>query len=470
MTSQLTPPTLANAESLQPPDDPLGLHAWAVESGIQPSLAVVLCGSLLSNLAAHTLVFDQANGLAGLPGPNLAADSSDSILRRAVASLVAPLEIAQRQLTQGSREFSLNTVDQIFHGCEMGMTSLATPLKLLEPNTGDMLLTNGAQGMLNEALKSGTRADHYENLVRPRFMICGGTLPDPEKSLGDFHHATCLAAVCNQHLPSDDRARRQRVDELDQFLDGSEVRVKGKSAVNQVTATLRGIFTFGSSDINWLLDHRRDFLDKFILVGTDARSADQPYDETRAHDFYRRFRQAALHILACRRASASSSAYFTQAQARAEFMSARHSFILESGAYSVAITTLPDLAAWTLLQLAGRNPPEHLIVREAMSTAREVRDRALRTIRLHDQARESRQKLELGSKIVERLRAKGPVKRRELMRGFNNQRLETQEPIIQNLIANQVVKEDSERRLELGPVPFSRLTAADFLNENQLLS
>ena len=471
MTSQLTNNNiLAAGKPAEPVDDPLGLHDWAALNGIQPSLAIAVSGSLLANLAGHSLFFDGFYGLSGMQATSLVASCSDPLLRRAASTLTAHLDVMQRRLIQGSREFSVAAIDQVFHGNEMGVGETASQLKPLDANAPVDCLESTPIDMLGLAAASGTRADHYENLVRPRFMIRDGTPNNLAKTLADFNHGTCLAACTPVLLSNDDRQRQKRVDDLAQFLGGSDVEVTSKSSVKRVTATMRGILTFTPTDLKWLLDHRRDFLDQLVLVSADAPAAAQPFDESRASAFQARFRSSATHILACRRAGSPYGLKFNQQAARAEFLASRLSFIIESAACPPAITTLPDLAAWTLLSLSGGNPPEHQIVRQAMTCARDIRDQAIRMLKAHDQARAARQRLEHGLKMVARLQDKGPVKRRELVRGFSDQRLEIHEPVIQTLICCKVMKEDSDRRLDLGPVPASRLTADDFINCDILLS
>lgn len=318
------------------------------------------------------------------------------------------------------------------------------------------------EALLETALNAGTRADHYENLVRPRFMIAGATPAEPSRALAEFNAGACLLAGAREFLPAGERQRHQRVDDLARFIEGAEVQITGKSPVRRIAATMRGIFVFQPADIDWLLDNRRDFLRQTIPVGTDVLPVDRGLDWDLAAGFRRRFARAAVHTLACRRAVAPSAAGFSQSMARAEYQAARLEFLMESTACPPAIATLPDLAAWTLLRLWDRFP-EQQVVKLALSAARDIRDRSIRMFLAHDQAGESRQRLEAGLKMVQRLIEKGPLKRRELVRGFADQRLELHQPVIDVLLNAGIIAEDADRLLRIGHVPVSNLTANQFI-------
>jgi len=139
-----------------------------------------------------------------------------------------------------------------------------------------------------------------------------------------------------------------------------------------------------------------------------------------------------------------------------EFISRRLKFQAEVEAAGEpvlrALASLPTVLAWGIARMLSTGSDEQIdkaIIGHAIIHSRhvlvqmrgriaEIRDRQRRAAVDRHAAR-----------MLDRLRVRGPLTRRELVRGFDCQRSEVHEPVIRSLIEQGLVREDG-RRLLLG--------------------
>jgi len=444
-----------------PAGDPLGHEAWAAELGIAPATALVLGAVTLAHLAGPTLQWDHGSGLAGKRLPGLLGAESDSLLRNALGRLTADLRVKQARLLQASLEFTEAEVERVFLAGLAGDSELE---RLRWPARDGSSLENSPDMRLLRMLQHGDRARLRDNLLRPVFMVDSLPSGPLDPLLRNCNHGACFLAGAVEMLPPGPGRRNQRIDEFIRFMDGAITESRRAPTERLRQVTLNGVFLFGQADIRWLLEHRRDFLRRLVPVFSAPPGPDDPIrlDPDKAHTFEKAFIKAAVLVLAQRRAHAPSVAAFRSDGAARDFRLRRRRHLLQSANAPADCTALPDLLMWFLLWLAPKAAEEEL-VGLAIDTAATLHRSACRAYVQQADRQAGLKRRSNALKMLDRIVRHGPMKRRELVRIFDRQKLTFHAPVIDALLAGGFLREDGDRMLHLGPVPSSRLTADQLL-------
>jgi hypothetical protein len=376
----------------------------------------------------------------------------------------------QQRLLQGSQEFPRAAVDEEFHKVPLAGNAMFEELKKFQtPPTG--YFDAQPEHRLDQMLALGARTIHRENLVHPLFLLESLPSGPLEPLLASCNHGHGFLTGATEQLPADKSIRNRRLDDLIRLIDGVVIQPAQPSVIRAKTLKLGGLFRFRQQDLHWLFDHRRDVLRKLVPVSSDPPSPDEPFEPNPgvAREFQSRFTEAAVLILARRRAFEPTGPGFTSEEARRDYMIRRRQHLVLSASDPVNLTSLPDLLMWFLL-LVGQNEANELtLVDLAIRSTETLRREACRTFVLHDQMELGRTRHESALKMLRRIADKGPQKRHMLVRIFPKHSLEIHGPVISSLIANGFIKEDAKRLLHLGSRPATKLNLGDLIgnSENQ---
>lgn len=457
-----------------PPADPLGLEAWAASRGLGSHTALAIVSSILSAVAGNMFRFDLPASCIGAPGINLAGVDNDSFVAMGIADLTNVLAVAQRRLVGKAREFSVEEIDSAmfqerpaYHKRDF-LERLGTPAL-----TAFGIEDHSLENRMDKDMETSDQALCYERLVRPTFMFTGSLPADLTAALGGCHESRGLAAGCFESLPDAGSKRHRRVSDIISHLNGvSFTRESRKIRINesQETAYLRGVLLFPQPHFDWLIAERRDLLTNAIPITSSATAVghEPQVDEILAARFLHRFQMEVRHALASRRSHSAVSSMFHSEAPTVEFLRRQRAFLreLQTVPESCRLSEaakLPATMAWTLLGLAGKADLDDHIIETVFAAAHRLHADAVRMFREHDQADVAAQRLTVARKLAKRLTKLGPLKRRELVRGLDQQALRIHEPVIRVLIEMGIFIETPDRVLEIGITPLASLSAAQLI-------
>lgn len=464
--------TAAAVATVAPGEQPVGpsdLSHWAAFNGLTDHDALVMIAAVLCGLGNGLPSLTLGNGNQVVEPLSLVVPTGNHVHAALEEVIGSGLRI-QQILVQRSRGLPLARVEAAYHS-ELAGGSNAELLESLEREPTHAMPPSAESCLVND-IQSGYRDRVFENVVRPA-MITSGSLPEGlAEQLPDYHGGSMLAAPGHVRLATDPRRRQDRTDELVRFAEGCEVpsiELHRKTPGCSDRVRLCGILAMPSADMRWLLENRRDFYQTFIpWIPLPRYGNATEIDLNKVTGFGRGVARAALLVIARRRAFQCLHAGFEGTADAAGFLLETHSFrrdcaqLGESRPLASPERILPALT-WTSIMLGLAGTAEQSVGSVIRGASRHLAGGAIQFFDQADRDAVASARLRLASKITERLSKKGPVKRRELVRGFTKQSVGLFNPVIHILVTHSVLRENRDGVLELGVVPVSRISRDHFL-------
>lgn len=425
------------------------LNDWATRQGVDGDLALLICACAAAHAAGPRLVFEGRTEFDHLPAPTLIAEAGYTGFYQAVRAAIEPLLAIQR--------------DRIAqHGEPDEKVFRKPPMSLPEKINAEILsdgcrffphLRNPARDLVPDKQPAGP----------VRFVLEGALPAEPVEFLKRCHLYSALSVAEIEKLPVSRRSREARLGRI----------VRAVSGYHRGLISIRGFMRFTREDLDWMLANDRDLI--HMTLPFDVQEAPRPVppvDQTDEQPAFARFHEATLRrLIDLRFTRAECDADFRSAGARRmhttapgptpmDFRSAEaHHWFQKlreryrSEDYLVAhvdkmCLILPDLFAWYALQLAqsaGLDIDEQELAGHAIAAARRLRRQVAGFYDRHEAVRRARQRLALAPKLVARMRSLNrPCKRRDLARGFDNQRLDRLDPPIDRLVKIGVFSQNAK--------------------------
>jgi len=414
------------------------LHQWGARHGVDGDLALLICASVAAHLAGPKLGFRGTDLLEGSAPPTLIAAAEDLGVRQATAASMESLNSFQQAMTHKARGLSrkaLNAAMDFQDGCARNHVE-----ELSHESNHHWSCTEPLAIELHPCLRHA----RYEALVRPQFMLDTAVPKNPAEALSVYHLGSALACGAVELLPKSKRAREARVDTLTSVIRGVRVKANNPRSVSREgTGSIRGILLFMRADLEWLINHRPDFMLQTVpiqsLAGHPVHCSDSEPNDARIFDFLRY--DTLGTILERRRYFRVCGGGMNNPAADDLFLSMRKAYREETAAIDYPVTAtaaFPDLLMWYLLALEETYEiriDRDVMLSVAFQSARNLRHRVIAFHERREMTLQARERLELAAKLIERMRHLGrPCKRRELVRGLNSQRLDVVAPVIDSLV------------------------------------
>ncbi len=381
---------------------------------------------------------EQAHGVPGaahLPAPTLIAEAGHTGFYQVVRAATEPLLAIQRDLIGQHGE----PPERAFRKPAMGLVEKMMAEMDLQYARFCHHLGNPARDLDPDTQPAGP----------VRFVLEGALPAKPVEFLKRYHLYNAVSVGEIETLPRSNRSRDSRLSRI-------YAAVKG---YRQGRISIRGFMRFSREDLDWMMVNDSNLIDNTLPF--DDPEAPRPVPLTdhgvEKPEFAGLHQTVLQRIVDLRFARAECDLDFRSAQAEQRFQKLREAYRAEH--YAVAhmgtmTLVLPDLFVWYVLQLAasaGLDIDEQELAGRAIDTARRMRRRVAGFHDRHEAVKRARECLALATKLVARMRRLGrPCKRRDLVRGFDDQLIDRHGPLIDRLIEIRVF---SQNRKWLCPGP-----------------
>lgn len=464
-----------NALAAVAPENPVAkplerppISHWAELYGLQDEDALVLAAAVLAGLA-NGMGRLNVRGARVSVEPLVLVTSSDSRALSALGKVTGAIPQIQKLLIQKSRAQSVDRIREAYVDKPTGWRD--SPLGILSSESdASSLGWEDAGSKLHRDIITGDRDRAFEKFTRPS-IIQGGTLAENLAGrLPMYHLGSMLCAPGVVRLPSDKRKRDERVSELMRCAQGLEtdsIPLHRLTPGDQEHVRLCGIVAMPPSDLRWLLERRRDFFEVFVpwLPGPRA-SCSGDFDLGAALGFERCLTRTAKAVFAARRECFSYQVGVDDHGAANSFWTRTRGFRTAcAGLGEERPISVPDRFMPALAWAAGisiEKPDDAWLVSAAYEAARHLAGSALHFYDRADLEALAAGRLRLARKVVARIAKSGPIKRRELVRGFARQSLDLFTPVLDILTSLGVIREDGNL-LEIGSIAPGMLEHAHFL-------
>jgi hypothetical protein len=450
-----------------------GIEALARNAGASADDLLGLLSFILCGLAGSEAWLGGAESGSPLAKLDLLVRRRDETLLRMAGQLVARVRGLNRALASGMQDFSPGVVDLLRRGAYAG----GREAKYADPEDTDKArkrltgrledLGSHAESLLQDLSQVG-EATRVEALLHPQFLLESVRCRELEVALDQCHQRTALVVG----LKTDStRAGSEPARDLRGLLDLME----GLATPRWEPATARSrvmplkahvLLEAGDDDLSLMARLLPQMPGRFLWLSSDGikHAGNRADEETAAAaDLMEGFVEAAMEILRLRRAGETVSfgiadelrdtAAYDRVMARYRRwigrLGVRHR--VDPGP---AAGELPGLLCFGLGFLSRKLPAGDFsakaLIAEAFRSARRLARRHCCELSLFINAERVEQQMELALRIVGNLEDKGPLSRRELARGFSEQRWERFAPVVGVLVRFGVLAWREDGKLAAG--------------------
>ena len=405
------------------------LDDWAARQGVDEDLALLICACTAAHTAGPRLDFEGRTEFDPLPAPTLIAEAGHTGFHQAVRAATGPLLEIQRDRIARHGEPD----ESVFRKPPMSLREKISAVIHWDQSKHIPCLRNPARDLNPDTQPDGP----------VRFVLEGALPVKPVEYLKRCHLYSALSVAEIETLPSSHRWREARLCRILAAVRGyREGRI-----------SIRGFMRFSREDLEWLLANGSSLIVNLLPFEAPEAPRPLPVDSQGAEkpEFADLHQTALRRIVDLRFARAECDVDFRNVQADHRFRKLREGYRSEHRAVAHVDTmslVLPDLFVWYVLQLAesaGLDIDEQELAGRAIATARRLRRRVAVFHDRRKAARHNRERLALATKLVARMRSLDRrCKRRDLARGFDNQRLDRLGPLIDRLVEIRVFSKNGK--------------------------
>jgi hypothetical protein len=308
-----------------------------------------------------------------------------------------------------------------------------------------------------------------ESMRRPTLLLEGARLSELKTLLLGCHRLSALAILrLAPELDSPDK--KKLLATLTELMDGCELKIPQGRTVHGIElnypAKVNAIFRLDQPTWERLHDEAPQLLERGLLVADDTPTASHEIRAEGAAAFNQFYTTAINEIGVTRRDGLFLQVGFGSTHAAVAFQknmldhqAACNALTQEVGP---AARNLPVALAWSLLvlcrQMTGQHaayaPTDKQIIELSFAAASRLLARHHGYLANIESAATRESMLAIAGRLVFKVRGKGPISERHLVRSFTCQKLSIYRPVIQALIDEQVLELTPEGLLQLGRRPF----------------
>jgi hypothetical protein len=448
-----------------------GLGPWAGRLGVSAPAALAATASILTGAAAGGW-YACSWGRQPLPKLDLIVPEPLGRTARCVAALGAPAAILNQRLTERAAGFSPMVFDHLAFGSfadnQQSRPGAATATSAAVARHRQALDLEDDQPFLAADLEHDGQQCRREAIVHPAFLLAGPRASDLSKLAEECHKRTGL--VLQLRFPTkrrDHQARRDAID-LAELLDGRLQRPRPTRLAARVeppcVTLVHAILHPERQDYEALAEVAPELLDRCLLVDETSDNR-QGSDLADGNAFFHSYQQALFQILELRREGRMPLFEFENKESANVFEGALRRFENECDNLpaepGVSARGLPLCLMWAMGFLRQHLPQapglaDGAMIRAAFEASRHLLAGHVRACRKLRTAGMVAERLKFAGKIAREVKERAPLKPRDLMRLFFNQRKERFEPVIEALIGLRVLGRDPNGMFVPGTVEFAK--------------
>jgi len=447
----------------------LALECAARNTGISPEAWLVQAAGVLGGVAGPLAGWREGDGLDREIAPNLLLSGGQlsgwtfrgrflrlprdlqELLRRKSRHLrTEVLEVARYGTTGGGRK-TLDESDISRHALDEHRKQTCQGI-----GAGEASACLGQLAGRDAVQSAGSLRE--ESLLRPSFLV---EHPDPAglpELLADCHfgRALLVGELADWLGPPRSRSRKGAgARGLEGFLSGLDCRQPPRPGLlspmcDHVFVRVSAILFAGEEELAALKSRRSSLLGKFVVVEGTGTPRDVP---ARPEDpLFWKLEAAVKSAVMGRRTGHASVMEFRDPDKLAEFRRRRAEFHrrLDAARQPVAgFACLPNALAWCVAFMLRGMDADDAVLATAVPAAETLLERHLSLLAGLEVRERKARTTDRERKIVERIRQRGPMSFRELVRTFSDQSRETNHPAVRRLVDEGVLELDGEGRLRL---------------------
>ena len=441
--------------------DPFGLPSWSSHNGTWEHAAAIQMAAMLTGVAGPIVILDDGE----IPRPMnplvpvLVAKGGrrprsldilrsvpmemDAQLRRRFASF-SPEGMREAYLmlskTRGRYREEPSHADRLIQMCEM--LEQGEEMGASDPYSADW-----QPDALDRRLRT---------VLRPGFVIENTSTSKLQDLVAGCHDST--ARLPGFPLAYLLRGGERAFEEFFSLVAGRDLELPGRVIGNSLAQSERGeircILTADPSEIAGAVETFPGFANRVVLVNAGRPPAPSSWDEQKVATFQHLFDRQAQMLTSKRRLGHYVEFQPWSPEGRRVRLDNQDAFLRACDAAEVSCTGLEDLPAvlrWAfdLITPTGTSAHEEvaaIIHRLCLA----LLDDHVRLLGAAQRRATRARQLELAEKLVRRISAKQPVRQRDLIRTFDNQKVERYRPVLDLLVEEGVLVEEPLNVFRLG--------------------
>ena len=446
-----------------PPWEPLD-EAAAV-AGVAPENLLLATTAVLSGIAGPGALWNSSLRWEFLEAVSMILPAGSLRLRQYFRRLLDIPRNLQNLLRKRSSQFLLDTLQQVRYGVTGNCKTQGAAVLSVSAYQSyqQALIVDGdpsrllMESSLKHDLTYAPSQIREEALLRPTFIVDSTNPAELQAALLECHfRAGLVLGVAENLIPS---KPIRGTTPLADLLEGMEVRTprgKGLETAGHLVhvKASAAVMTASTAQLGTLTEKAPACLSHFILPGNDGRIA-APESNDLASTWDGCYRAAVRKIVDLRRQGDDISRRIRDDAKAQIFEQDRRNFLaeleeLEDPERYLAFTNLPTAIAWTLGTLCDCNDYDDTVLRIAVPVARLLLHRHREQLQRITDTHTNRDQPQREHKMVDRVRRLAPVTDRDLVRGFDCQKMEEHRPVIERLLKEGLLARDPEGKLILG--------------------
>ncbi len=447
------------------------ISSWSGTLGTNADNAMAMAASILTGMAGPGATLRMPWGNVPLQGLNLLVRDRKGNTSMALEMLLSPLRIFNMQVLGSMAGTNRKMLDHVQAGTFATNPARANPNGRTEciglQKLQDSIMPEQSWKEVTSAsdLSPSGAVLRMEAIRRPAVLLEGARFSELKTLLLGCHRLSALAVLrLAPELDSPDR--KKLLATLVDLMDGIELKIPQGRTIQGIElnhpAKVNAIFRLDQPTWERLHGDAPQLLERGLLVADDTPPASHEPRAAGAAAFNDFYMSAINEIGVTRRDGLLLQVGFDSTDAAVTFQKnlLDHNTSCNALPHEVGPTprNLPTALAWSLLALrrqmtgqhAAHAPTDEQIIKLSFAAAGRLLARHHGILANMESAATRESMLAIASRLVLKVRGKGPITERNLVRSFTCQKISIYRPVIDALVDEQVLEVTPEGLLQLG--------------------
>jgi hypothetical protein len=446
------------------------IGSWAVTLGTNADNVLAMAASILTGMAGPGATLRLPWGNVPLQGLNLLVRDGHGNTSMALETLLSPLRIFNLQVLQSMAGTNRKMLDHLQAGSFATSPARANPNGSTESKALQELRNKIMPERSYEEISSSSDLTpsatvlRLEAMRRPALLLEGARLSELKTLLLGCHRLSALA-VLRLAPELDGPDRKKLLVTLTDLMDGIELKIPQGRTIQGIElnhpAKVNAIFRIDGPTWERLHNESPQLLERSLLVADDTPAGSHDIRAAGAAAFNDFYSAAINEIGVTRRDGLFLQVGFGSKDAvmfQKNLLSYNTACEVLTPDVGLAVSNLPMALAWSLLALRRQMTAQHTahaptdaqIIEFSFAAAGRLLARHHGYLANIESAATRESMLAIAGRLVFKVRGKGPISERNLVRSFTCQKLSIYRPVIDALVNEQVLEVTPEGLLQLG--------------------